>query len=136
MDDLATWWATIWSCPTYWVCGPVSQFSLTLYYRSDAATDQDLTRVCTVLQPELGMAAQQDSPAAQGQNPTWSWVPGEIIADDVVLTVAPEAQTGSYELRVGFYDAAAGGARLPVQDDKGRPLPDAQIVLTKIDVVQ
>jgi len=25
---------------------------------------------------------------------------------------------------------------LPVQDDKGRPLPDAQIVLAKLDVVQ
>ena len=39
-------------------------------------------------------------------------------------------------LLVGLYDAAAGGVRLPVQDDKGRSLPDAQIVLTKLNVVQ
>ena len=81
------------------------------------------------------MAAQYDSPPAQGENPTWAWVPRELIADDVVLTMVPEARPGSYEFRVGLYDAAAGGVRLPVQDDKGRPLPDAQIVLAKLDVV-
>ena len=113
-----------------------SQISLTLYYRANKTTDLDLTRFAQLYSPELGMAAQQDAPPAQGGNPTWSWVPGEIIADEVVLTLAPEAQPGSYELRVGLYDAAAGGVRLPVQDDRGRPLPDAQIVLTKLDVVQ
>ena len=113
-----------------------SQISLTLYYRSDKATDRDLTRFAQFYSPELGMAAQQDSPPAQGGNPTWSWVPGEIIADNVVLTVAPEAQPGPYELRVGLYDVAGGGARLPVYDDKGRPLPDAQMLLAKLDVVQ
>jgi hypothetical protein len=112
------------------------QFTLTLYYRSETATPTDYTRFAHFYSPTLGMAAQQDSLPQDGNNPTWSWVPGEIIADEVVLTVAPEAQPGSYELRVGFYDAAAGGVRLPVQDDKGRPLPDAQIVLTNLDVVQ
>ena len=113
-----------------------SQISLTLYYRANVVTDQNLTRFAQFYSPELGMAAQQDSPPAQGGNPTWSWAPGEIITDHVVLTVAPEAQPGSYELRVGLYDAAASGARLPAYDDKGHPLPDAQIVLTKLDVVQ
>ena len=113
-----------------------SQISVTLYYRANSMTDQNLTRFAQFYSPELGMAAQQDSPPAQGGNPTWSWAPGEIITDHVVLTVAPEAQPGSYELRVGLYDAAASGARLPAYDDKGHPLPDAQIVLTKLDVVQ
>jgi hypothetical protein len=112
-----------------------SQFSLTLYYRADAVTDQNLTRFAQLYSPELGMAAQQDSPPAHGGNPTWSWVPGEIVTDDVVLTVAPEAQPGSYELSVGLYDAA-GGARLPAFDRKGRPLPDAQILMEKLDVVE
>ena len=112
-----------------------SQFTVTLYYRADAVTGQNLTRFAQLYSPDLGMVAQQDSPPAQGENPTWSWVAGEIITDDAVLTVAPEAQPGSYELCVGLYDAA-DGARLPVYDGKGRPVPDAQIVLAKLDVVQ
>ena len=71
-----------------------SQFSLTLYYRADVVTDQNLTRFAHFFNPELGMAAQQDSPPAQGRNPTWSWAPGEVIVDEVALTVAPEAQPG------------------------------------------
>ena len=74
-----------------------SQISVTLYYRANAVTDLDLTRFAQLYSPELGMAAQQDSPPAQGGNPTWSWVPGELIADAVVLTVAPEARPGPYE---------------------------------------
>jgi hypothetical protein len=53
-----------------------SQFSLTLHYRASAVTDQNLTRFAQFYSPKLGMAAQQDSPPAQGGNPTWSWVPG------------------------------------------------------------
>jgi hypothetical protein len=85
-----------------------------------------------------GGSAQRDTAChrRKGKNPTWSWVSGEIVTDEAVLTAAPETPAGSYELRVGLYDAAAGGAWVPARDNRGRPLPDAQIVLTKLDVVQ
>ena len=108
-----------------------SQISLTLYYRANAATDQDLTRFAQLYSSELGMAAQQDSPPAQGANPTWAWVPGEEVSDTVTLTVSEDASPGKYTLQVGLY-TPSDGTRLPVRDRAGNPLPDGQVVLTEL----
>ena len=111
-----------------------SQISLTLYYRANAATDQDLTRFAQLYSPELGMAAQQDSPPAQGGNPTWAWVPGEVVSDTVTLTVGEEARPGKYVLQVGLYNPS-DGMRLPVRDQAGNPLPDGQVVLAELSLL-
>ena len=111
-----------------------SQISLTLYYRTDAATAQDLTRFAQLYSPELGMAAQQDAPPAQGANPTWSWVPGEVVSDTITLTVGQAARSGKYALQVGLY-TLGDGVRLPVRDRAGNPLPDGQVVLTELSLL-
>ena len=111
-----------------------SQISLTLYYRTNAATAQDLTRFAQLYSPELGMAAQQDSPPAQGGNPTWSWVPGEVVSETVTLTVGQAARPGKYALQVGLYNAS-DGLRVPVRDQAGKPVPGDQVVLTELSLL-
>ncbi|MCC6192664.1 MAG: hypothetical protein IT318_26885 [Anaerolineales bacterium] len=111
-----------------------SILSVTLYFRAEQASPRDLTRFIHLGHETHGLAAQADGPPQDGRNPTWAWVPGEVIADTVVLTIAPQAPAGQYELRLGLYDPAAGGARLPVYDQQGQPLPDDQVVLTKVTV--
>ena len=111
-----------------------SQISLTLYYRTNAATAQDLTRFAQLYSPELGMAAQQDSPPAQGGNPTWSWVPGEVVSETVTLTVGQAARPGKYALQVGLYNAS-DGLRVPVRDQASKPVPGDQVVLTELSLL-
>jgi hypothetical protein len=120
---------------------PSSQVTLTLYYKSKTPTSRDYTRFLHLYSSELGMAAQSDSPPQRGGNPTWSWVPGEVVTDPVELSIGPDVQPGVYKLQAGFYDPSsqedlqlAAGARLPVYGKDGAPLPDAQVELGEIRV--
>jgi hypothetical protein len=113
---------------------PGAQFQVILYYRSNAPTSKDYTRFFHLYSPALGLASQADSPPQGGVNPTWSWVPGEIIIDRVTLQIADDAAPGDYRLFTGFYDAQAGGVRLGVRDESGQPLPDGGVVLETVRI--
>jgi hypothetical protein len=110
------------------------QVTVTLYFRSQSSTEGDYTRFLHLQSPELGMAAQHDSLPQAGKNPTWAWVPGEIIADQAVLTIASDTPPGSYSLSAGLYDAHSGGVRVPARDGKGRSLPNNHVILTELKV--
>jgi hypothetical protein len=113
---------------------PGATLTLTLYYRSLAPATADLTRFVHLYAPASGMIAQHDSLPTGGLNPTWAWLPGEIITDQVTLTVGADAAPGAARLLLGFYDAAAGAARIPAFDAAGAPLPDAAIPLTEVEI--
>lgn len=72
------------------------------------------------------IVAQQDKgPGLRGKEPTTSWLPGEIIADPVDLTLPPDLFPGHYTLRLGMYlPSAPNGSRLPVLDQTGQPAGD------------
>lgn len=112
---------------------PHGQFTLTLYYRVNAVTDQDLTQFIHLYSPDLGMAAQQDAQPQQGANPTWAWVPGEIVIDRQTLTVSDEASPGIYDLLVGLYNPVAG-VRLPVTMAQGTAAPQDHVRLASLIV--
>jgi hypothetical protein len=110
-----------------------SEITLTLYFRSDAATPTNYTRFVHLYDPQLGMAVQADSPPTGGINPTSAWLPGEVIVDRVPLTIAQDAAPGVYTLRVGLYDPS-DGTRVPVEDRTGNLLADAQVVLMDLRI--
>ena len=97
-------------------------FTITLFLRSENATNLGYTRFVQVYDPTLGMAAQFDSPPQSGANPTWAWVPGETIEDTIPLTVQADVAAGTYGIFTGFYDPA-NGVRLPVQLADGKLEP-------------
>lgn len=112
---------------------PGSQFTVTLYYRVDQTMEQDLTHFVQLFSPDLGMAAQRDGPPQQGANPTWAWIPGEVVVDTFILQVRDDAMPGEYQLMVGLYNPV-DGSRLPVQDAHRHILPDGQVRLTTLRV--
>ncbi len=70
------------------------------------------------------LITQQDKvPGIRGKQPTTAWLPGEVIADPVDLTLPPELPPGLYTLRIGLY-LPSGGQRLVVLDNAGQPLGD------------
>lgn len=108
-------------------------FTTTLYYRSDQATAIDYTRFLHFYDAERGMAAQHDGLPQEGVNPTWSWLPEEVIADPIQLTLPLTTTPGTYTLYHGFYDADADAVRLPLTQNEER-LPDDRIPLITLTV--
>ncbi len=65
--------------------------------------------------------AQGDRPPS---TPTQQWVPDQVIEETILLH--PPGQAAS--VAVGLYHAATG-ARLPLFDSQGIPLPDDQYII-------
>jgi hypothetical protein len=92
------------------------------------------TRFVQFLNPQLGMAAQNDGYPQNGQNPSRTWVSGELIVDPVRLAVARDARPGLYDLALGFYDLQNGLKRVPLQDGRGQAVPDNQLRLATLQI--
>jgi len=71
--------------------------------------------------------AQADALPQNGTRPTWSWLPGEIIADEIVLNLPTDLPAGQYRLTTGLYNEL-NGQRLTSSDGQ-----DA-IELTTVEV--
>jgi hypothetical protein len=61
--------------------------------------------------------AQADVIPQNGGRPTWSWLPGEIIADEVVLKIPTDLPAGTYRVTTGLYNELSG-ERLTLPDGK------------------
>jgi 4-amino-4-deoxy-L-arabinose transferase-like glycosyltransferase len=85
-----------------------------LYWQAEGTPTADYTTFVHLRDNANQNAAQKDQPPAQGQYPTSLWDAGEIIVDEVTLSLA-EVPPGEYTLVVGLYDFATG-ARLPLVD--------------------
>ncbi len=52
--------------------------------------------------------AQHDEPPADGERPTSSWAPGEVVPDSHPVLVYPEAPPDVYTIFVKLYDPETG----------------------------
>jgi hypothetical protein len=96
---------------------PGQMFTLTLYWRAEATATRDHVAFVHLLDANAHIHTQSDRPPANGARPTTGWLPGEIITDAYLLTVAADAPPGRYSLKVGMYDPMTG-ARLLAADNK------------------
>ncbi|MEZ4860502.1 MAG: 6-pyruvoyl-tetrahydropterin synthase-related protein [Caldilineaceae bacterium] len=111
-------------------------FTLTTYYEAKTTSEQELTRFIQLRDAADHMLTQFDSEPQNGLNPTWAWLPGEIVRDQVVLQIPQDAAAGHYTLYLGFYDAAGNFARLPVRDRNGTDLANQEYPLIELTVRQ
>ncbi|MFN8442435.1 MAG: 6-pyruvoyl-tetrahydropterin synthase-related protein [Caldilineaceae bacterium] len=108
--------------------------TLTLYYRTNTPITNDFTQFVHLYDSANGMIAQVDSLPQAGDNPTWSWIPGEVIMSSAILPISQLTQPGTYNLSVGLYDAQAAGKRARLFAGDGRELADSQALLTQVTV--
>ena len=94
-----------------------------LYWQALTSMDISYTAFLHVLDGNGQLRAQVDSVPGAGSLPTLGWLPGEVIADTIALTLSDELGPGQYPVEVGWYDANTG-RRLSVVDDDGNPLSD------------
>lgn len=86
---------------------PGQSLTVTVFARAAGPAGLDYTRFLHVYNQQGGLIAQADG-TPSGANPTSSWQPGEIVADQVNLSLAPDAAAGAYRLLLGYYDPATG----------------------------
>jgi hypothetical protein len=79
------------------------EVALTLVWRALAPLEADYTVTVQLLGSDGQVYGQQDAPPLNGDAPTSTWSPGEVLADPKRFHVAPEAPPGEYRLWVALY---------------------------------
>ena len=87
---------------------------LTLYWQADELAKTGYTVFAQLLNGQGRVQAQADSVPRNGSYPTFWWLPGEVVADRLVLELPAGLPGGEpHRLIVGLYDPATA-QRLPV----------------------
>jgi hypothetical protein len=79
------------------------------------------------------MCGQNDSGLCRRSYPTSEWIPGEIVRDEIVVVIADDAESGDYQLNMGFY-LWATMTRLPASDAEGVSFADGAVPLGRLSV--
>ncbi|MBC8448786.1 MAG: hypothetical protein H8D78_13645 [Chloroflexi bacterium] len=90
------------------VVHPGETLHLTLYWQFLSPMEEDYTVFTHLLQPPDHIWAQEDAQPQDGQAPTSTWQPGQIIEDHYRLTLPAETPPGVYEIEIGWYLPATG----------------------------
>ncbi len=108
---------------------------LDLYWRAEGIPAGDYTVFTHLLGAAYNSATQgplwgqHDAPP--GGAPTSQWRAGQTVVDRHVLTLAPEAPEGDYQIEVGLYQFETG-ARLPITSATGEPWGDHLLLETRL----
>ena len=109
--------------------------TLTLHWRGQAAMERNYTISIQLIDSQWRKAAQSDTWPLAGAAPTSSWEVGQTLTAERVLTSAPDAAPGVYDLRLAAYYQDAEGIlqHLPItwQDHQ---TPVDSLTLTRIRV--
>lgn len=117
---------------------PGETIDLTLYWSADGDVRQRY-KVFTHLLGDTFNAAtgnflwgQTDNEPAANTRPTTTWRGAEVIVDEYIIPVAPDAPPGNYRIELGLYDPVTG-ERLPFLGTDGVPAAD-HLILTDVIV--
>ena len=83
---------------------PGEAITATLYWQTQKPITTSLKVSVQLLTTDPKIAAQDDSVPARWTYPTTAWLPGEIVTDEHVLAIPPEAVPGYHTLIAVLYD--------------------------------
>ncbi len=105
-------------CPAGCIAAQGETIALTLYWRAESSLDINYTVFTHLLNAQEIVLINADHAPPK---PTQGWVPNEIIADTVTLSIPPNLSPGSYAIEVGLYNAADPAfQRLPLAGGETR----------------
>ena len=104
------------------------ELRLTLHWRALSPMTTDYRVFVHLFDPATErIVAQFDGMPLHGVYPTSWWLPGEVLSDQITLSLA-DVPAGRYRLATGVYDPGTV-ARLEAVDAAGHPLPDNRLIL-------
>ena len=92
---------------------------LILYWQSLSTVPASYKTFVHLIGPDGQIWGQEDRFPGDGTYQTTSWLEGEVVSDTLEISLPPDAPTGEYELKVGWYHATTG-RRLRVTSEQGR----------------
>lgn len=113
--------------------GPGEELELELYWRALEKMGADYTVFVHLIDADGEVVAQHDGQPLKGFYPTSFWDVGDVVRDELNLSLGAAAPVGEYELVVGMY-LLGTGERLPVLNQAGDPVGDA-VSLGEVTVV-
>ncbi len=108
--------------------------TVTLFWMADGPVTNDYTAFLHLKGQGDTLVAQHDGPPLMGAYPTSRWIEGILLPDRHVLTIAPEAAPGTYDLLAGMYGRPSL-ERLPAYDGRGQRWPDDVVTLGTVRVI-
>ncbi len=100
---------------------------LALVWRAQQAMPTDYTVFVHLVNAQDAIAAQYDAMPQGNTYPTSWWVAGEVVTDNITLSLK-DAPPGAYRLAVGMYDSAAQ-TRLEALGPENQHLPGDRVIL-------
>jgi hypothetical protein len=107
---------------------PEESIEVTLCWRAIAETEEDYVAFVHLRDSTGELVSQHDSPPRQGYYPTFLWAPGDIVADEHYLEIAPQCLADDCEIYVGMYGLETL-ERLQVLDEDGDRVRFGEILL-------
>ena len=107
---------------------------LTLFWRSAAPPDDNYKVFVHLTGEGDNRIAQHDSDPQNGAAPTATWPADKVIRDEHLLSIAPDASPGVYQLVVGLYHPQ-NGQRLRLANNNGQPVQTDSINLAQIRII-
>ena len=109
------------------------ELRLTLHWRALSAMTTDYRVFVHLFDPATErIVAQFDGMPLRGAYPTSWWWPGEVLSDQITLSLAG-VPAGNYRLATGVYNPITV-TRLQAVDAAGHPLPANRLILPMIEV--
>lgn len=91
------------------------ELKLKLLWRGEKLIPRDYTLFVHLLDDSGNIIAQTDTQPVGGTYPTSIWDAGELVPDEVSVTISPHAPPGRWRVGIGWYDSQTG-ERLSVAD--------------------
>jgi hypothetical protein len=112
---------------------PGDSLHLTLHWQALAPMDVSYTVFTHLLDGNNVIWGQHDGVPGGGTLPTTGWVVDQVIDDQYLITVKPDAPAGDYAIEVGMYDAVTG-QRLEVLSAEGEGKGDRVLLPVQVQV--
>jgi dolichyl-phosphate-mannose-protein mannosyltransferase len=90
-----------------------STLPVRLYWRAIASIEEDYTVFVHVIDAQSKLLTQKDDQPQHGTYPTFFWDMGELVADDYMIEIPPDAPSADYSIQIGLY-RASDNSRLQV----------------------
>ena len=104
--------------------------NLILYWTAQEPIAKDYTLFLHLADAEDRLLYQFDGVPLQGRHPTRQWVPGQVFANPLAITVDAPIESGMATLSMGFYPINDRAQRQQVYDAAGNPVGDRLALAT------
>ncbi len=82
---------------------PGKRLEIELFWQALKPFDRDYSIFVHLLDSEGRKCSQRDQPPLNGEKPTSSWMPGELIRDKYILDIPSDLPNGPFFLAIGIY---------------------------------